>query len=785
MKRKLISRDDTDIEQPSSGWSSDVNDFAARKTSRPSSNRRYHHSASIVFLGPRATGTSSLAVIAASILGWNVVDCDREFDNRLGSTKQQYRTEHGAQQYRLKKLEVVQDLLQDYPEHHVFACGTIIPRSEKDFLWAYTAQHPVIYVIREEALVRQCLALADDEPWHNALEQIHQFFRHRSNFEFFNIDEAQEPLWQNNLCDFLNEKSQDISRHTKARVLRQTRRHVLKLLHNIYGPAFDVRYHGDTKLSQSTPDLRAGSFVLQLDLEDVRNNPRRLDSIDTDIDAVQLNLESNAETCQLLLTSDILPWVTSLIRRKLDVPIVININFASASNFRTSSSVRHYRQLLQHALRPAPEFLTIDLRAEDDFISDIIAIKGHTKVVGCLYHSMAETMPWNSVEDMLKTHDRAKVLGCDMLSVHGHATNLDDNIKLQEVVRRVGQSRCSMPSVFINRGSHGRLSQVLNKTMTPVVAVQPEGSFPTSDQRSTTHFTTAQQLRIIRQSLVQNQRTRFYVIGAEVKESLSPALHSAAFKACGVPYAYEAYETNDLASLARFASSASFGGASIAFPFKPQVLSLASSHSVAVELIGAANTLLPCSEKQIGLQSTDQAPQGRRHQLVAENTDWTGIYVCIAKHTTPANHITRDTSAVVIGAGGIARAAIYALMKLGVGHITILNRTAQNAVKLKDHFESICNRDSDASSSDSSSDSKTTSNAPDFHICDGWNTPWPEDVPLPSIIICTIPVVDAAASTEYPPEIRLDWLKNTTGGLIADVSVVILLQHSNHCPTTH
>lgn len=732
--------------------------------------RRHDQDASIVFVGPRATGTSSLAVIAGSILGWKIIDCDSEFESLTGSTKQQYRSRHGAESYRQRKLDVVQKVLEADTKRCVFACGTITSWEKNSFFLKYAQSHPIVYVIRERKLIQNYLGLGDDGGWKNAVEHMHFFFRQRSNYEFFNLNEAEEPQWQTTLTDFVRTKSQSSSQCPQ--VLRKTRAHVSVLLRNIYGSTFQTkRYGAIQRFPKLEPELRQGSCVLCIDLGDIKSNSEYLKSLDSGHDAIQLNITGSTSEWHSVLSTDTLAWALAAVRRQLDIPVIVNaVTLPNSDNSIPDSHAKAYGLLLHLILRLAPEYLTVDLRSEDQFISKIVQSKGLTRVIGCLHVCRSLESLYDSGGTLSQYH-RAHDLGCDLVSFSGSSTSIHDNLVCQQISRSLSKIGLSTPAVVFNIGALGRLSQILSPFMTPVI---PDVDCQLSRQESTAKLglASARQLRMARHMLVPVKRIQYYVFGAEVRQSLSPAMHNAGFSSCGLPFLYRAHESPDIRSIQEISSQTSFGGASISLPFKSQVLTLVAKQSTAVQLIGAANTLLPMHSHSGGLEydEGDLENADGPTQLVAENTDWMGIYVCIAKHCTPANHITKQTSALVLGAGGIARAAIYALVKLGVGHILILNRTHENALKLKGHFEHTCGdlHDTDCGLS---FDSQTTYN-PTFHVLQSYEEPWPEGIHSPSIIVCAIPARATQDIPEYPPELRHDWFNNPTGGLVADVSAV-------------
>ena len=148
-------------------------------------------------------------------------------------------------------------------------------------------------------------------------------------------------------------------------------------------------------------------------------------------------------------------------------------------------------------------------------------------------------------------------------------------------------------------------------------------------------------------------RHRAAVLGSPVRHSLSPVLHTAAYAALGLDdWAYTAVECDE-AGLAGFVEGldGTWAGLSLTMPLKRVALEVADTVSDLAAAVGAANTLLL---------------DGRRH---AENTDVAGIVAALR-----STGLSRVDSAVVLGAGGTAQAALAALMELGCTDPTVLVR---------------------------------------------------------------------------------------------------------------
>jgi len=154
---------------------------------------------------------------------------------------------------------------------------------------------------------------------------------------------------------------------------------------------------------------------------------------------------------------------------------------------------------------------------------------------------------------------------------------------------------------------------------------------------------------------------RLAVLGQPIAHSLSPAMHTAAFAALGMDrdWSYEAIELSPEGFAAGVVGLAERGfvGANVTVPHKPAALALADHATGAASAIGAANTL-----------SFD------RDGIRAENTDAPGLIAAL-----PEPPIGKR--ALVLGAGGAARAAVWALAREGAD-VSIRNRTASRAIEL-------------------------------------------------------------------------------------------------------
>lgn len=157
---------------------------------------------------------------------------------------------------------------------------------------------------------------------------------------------------------------------------------------------------------------------------------------------------------------------------------------------------------------------------------------------------------------------------------------------------------------------------------------------------------------------------RYGIIGWPLGHTMSPTLHNWGFCQLGVDGEYAAYplEPADLTPFMQWVRAENIRGLSVTIPHKQAVMALLDRITDRGTAVGAVNTVYWDGET-----------------LCGENTDVIGVVAPLRRLDLPA-------SAMVLGAGGAARAAIAGLRELGVADIAVCNRTQSRADVLAADF---------------------------------------------------------------------------------------------------
>lgn len=160
------------------------------------------------------------------------------------------------------------------------------------------------------------------------------------------------------------------------------------------------------------------------------------------------------------------------------------------------------------------------------------------------------------------------------------------------------------------------------------------------------------------------------VIGDPIAHSLSPRLHGHWLTRYGLKGHYVPLHVSHgtLADALRILPEMGFVGVNITIPHKEYVLSIATQVSDRAALIGAANTLTFLGNGQIQ----------------ADNTDGLGFLANIRQNLP--GWTAASGPALVLGAGGAAKAIISALINDGAPKVIVVNRTRTRADALREQF---------------------------------------------------------------------------------------------------
>lgn len=184
-------------------------------------------------------------------------------------------------------------------------------------------------------------------------------------------------------------------------------------------------------------------------------------------------------------------------------------------------------------------------------------------------------------------------------------------------------------------------------------------------------------LATIAMTEIDEKQLHFYIFGQGISFSLSPAIHTAVFRHYALPHTYEIAQTENVDQVAHLIEMPNFGGASVTMPHKLAVHKFCDKITSDAIAIGAINTLI--------VEKASHPTAQRR--IIGANTDWSGLVSLISVRYSDVS--VKPRTGLVIGAGGAARAAIYALHMAGVQKIVLVNRTRSNAESVAQHFEAL------------------------------------------------------------------------------------------------
>jgi shikimate dehydrogenase len=160
------------------------------------------------------------------------------------------------------------------------------------------------------------------------------------------------------------------------------------------------------------------------------------------------------------------------------------------------------------------------------------------------------------------------------------------------------------------------------------------------------------------------------VIGNPIAHSLSPVIHNAAIEQLGLDYCYVPFLVKPAHLETALDGLASIGvvGCSVTIPHKQTIIPLLANITPLARAVGAVNTIW---QTPAGWQGTNTDVAGFVNPLMAMGRDWS------------------QTTAIVLGNGGAARAVVAGCHQLGCGKIQVFGRDLDKLTEFRSSWQEI------------------------------------------------------------------------------------------------
>lgn len=256
---------------------------------------------------------------------------------------------------------------------------------------------------------------------------------------------------------------------------------------------------------------------------------------------------------------------------------------------------------------------------------------------------------------------KAVALGADVVKIAARVRSLDEAWALADIgdaVREAGKEFVPVamgPTGVAARILAARFGAAFTYAAARVVAPTGPGQVSLDDM-----------VNLYRFASIGSDTEIYGILGTHALSSRSPAMHNPFFAGTGNNAVYVPFEESDLEAFVRGAKRLGVSGLSVTLPFKETILPFLDEIDDAAARIGAVNTVVV-----------------RDGRFKGYNTDVDGVMEPLARCGE-----WKGKNAVVVGSGGAARAAVYALERLGAS-IRVVARRKDKAASLAEEVGGV------------------------------------------------------------------------------------------------
>ncbi|KAI9792364.1 MAG: 3-dehydroquinate dehydratase (3-dehydroquinase) [Piccolia ochrophora] len=593
---------------------------------------------SIFIIGMRGAGKTTAGAWAAHALGWSFTDLDNLLESETRCTIPELIERTGWDGFRSKELLVLQRAIRERSTGQVLACGGGVvesPEARQLLVEHHRGGGIVLWLQRDMNRVVDYLNADRSRPAYveDILGVYHRrkpWFAECSNCEYLGTEADARSLFA---------ARKDFSRFLAVvrgadQPLHRLRRKQLSFFVSLTLPQIDSATH----VLQAAC---GGADVVELRV-DLLRDPRVIHDIPT--------VEYVAE--QL-----------ALVRSTIDLPLIFTVRTRGQGGQFPNDAPDELLGLLKMAVRHGVEFVDVELSSPEPLLQAVLECKRFSHIIAS-YHDVTGRLSWGN-GSWVPYYNKALEFG-DVVKLVGTASCLEDNHALQRF-KSWAKKEHDVPLIAINMGSKGRLSRILNSFMTPV-------SHPALPSKAAAGQMSAAEIRHALSLMGEIEKKRFYLFGKPIQASPSPTLHNWLFHHFGLPHEYDLCESSEPENIRGVIAERDFGGASVTIPLKVRIVDILDDVTDAAKVIGAVNTIVPVASEN-----------SHRPRLRGENTDWQGM-MSVLRDAGASSEDAEQSAAMVIGAGGTARAAIFALHHMGFSPLYLVGRSPQHLTTVASSF---------------------------------------------------------------------------------------------------
>lgn len=581
---------------------------------------------SVVFIGMRGAGKTAIGNFLELKFGYKFLDIDSLIEKKVGTTINNYVLKFGWESFREIESKMLSDVLENHRYMHFISCGggVVEKISNLNLLKKYISSGTkVINLMRD-------------------INDIQSFLQSDTTRPYFNDNTFQ--VWERRKEDYYN-----FSNYLYYSTFYNDEKSFIKEKMIFFNYIKSIINFETVKI----PD--PGSYFLCIGFPDLTILKDFSDKIFLGCDAVEIRIDYLKDLSKTFIAKNVfyLRFLTLL-------PIIYTVRTVSQGGNFPDDNLKELYDLLCLGIKLRVEFLDIELSLPDSLIRNVLYENFFTKIIAS-YHDIHNNYKWTE-KKWIKLYHLAVSYDVHIIKFVGSKSYLNDDLQLYDLL-----SKIDFKSMIIyNKSKNSICNRVSYNIMTPIT----HELFP--NKTSNVQFSLKEITKFRSEIDDFYGRNKIYIVGSPLSQSKSYEIYTKAFNEINLKFSFFIYETTDENEVyEKIIKKEDFGGLVITMPLKIKMLKYVDFKCDDSNEINAINTIFPYKHDL--------------SKLYGCNTDWIGVYNHLQKTGIRFGQ-NSDVSCLVIGSGGMARAVIYALIKIECVKIYVIGRNFENSVKLKTHF---------------------------------------------------------------------------------------------------